>query len=184
MCLISVLLVCSLYTDTHTPTHAKIYPAQILISLSDSLLALHSNGLVLHRMCIWWQILHLIYSAVLHCAPTFLFNKWSCFKSHQVLREPLHTHTHTRTKPPTITANGCVRVCVCEHISMRVCACVWWVGFIVCVVVGSCVCTFELLYVYVLVCVFVMSKSWGNAVSTVTVSLGGPSLIVCLVLMI
>ena len=40
------------------------------------------------------------------------------------------------------------------------------------------------LCVYVLVCVFVMSKSWGNAVSTVTVSLGGPSLIVCLVLMI
>lgn len=40
------------------------------------------------------------------------------------------------------------------------------------------------LCVYILVCVFVMSKSWGNAVSTVTVSLGGPSLIVCLVLMI
>lgn len=38
----------------HTPTHAEINPCsgQNLISLSDSLLALHPNGLVLHRMCI------------------------------------------------------------------------------------------------------------------------------------
>lgn len=46
--------VLSLFTHIlhrHTPTHAKIYPCwgRILISLSDSLLALHPNGLVLHR---------------------------------------------------------------------------------------------------------------------------------------
>lgn len=63
----------------------------------------------------------------------------------------------------------------------------WWV----CVHLGRwvyCVCNCGFLWghlcVYVLVCVFVMSKSRGNAVSTVTISLGGPSLIVCLVLMI
>lgn len=65
---------------------------------------------------------------------------------------------------------------------MCVCARVWGVAFTVCVWLWVLVCVH--LRVYVLVCVFVMSKSWGNAVSTVTVSLGGPSLIVCLVLMI
>lgn len=38
--------------------------------------------------------------------------------------------------------------------------------------------------VYTHVCVFVVNKSWGHAVSTVTVSLGGPSLIAYLALMI
>lgn len=74
VCFVSVLIFCSFthIVDTHTHTNAKIYPCwgQILISLSDSLLALHPNGLVLHRVYIWWQILHLIYPAFLQCAPT------------------------------------------------------------------------------------------------------------------
>lgn len=51
--------VCESHFTHVVPTHThrckkKIYSCsgQILISLSDSLLALHPNGLVLHRVCI------------------------------------------------------------------------------------------------------------------------------------
>lgn len=53
---LDLLLLHAYCTDTHTTTttNAKIYLCwgQILISLADSLLALHPNGLVFHRLYI------------------------------------------------------------------------------------------------------------------------------------
>lgn len=128
------------------------------ISLQDSLLGLHLDALVLHCMRIWWQILYLIYSAFLPHTCSISFNKSLRFKSRRVLHEQAFT------------------LCGCKRPSLNVRAFKVWEGSLLRLRVPLCV--------YTLVCVFVMSKSSGNAVSTVTISLGGPSLIVCLVLMI
>ena len=70
-CVIFVGLFHTYLVDTHTHSR-KIFQCsgQMLIPLSDILLALHLNSLVLHCMCIWWQILYLIYSAFLQHTPS------------------------------------------------------------------------------------------------------------------
>lgn len=119
------------------------------------------TNLILNLLCLFCSMHWLL-----------LFNKWLCFKSYRVLREAVHSLKHLPSQRMVVLVRLQESECECGCIQTGV----------YCIL--GCRFPCARVRVYIPVCVLVMSKSSGNAVSTVTVSLGGLSLIVCLALMI